>query len=121
MESALEAERSSDESSALPQTLQDARERRAAIREAMALLDEQEDNHVLPAEPDAEAIQTRKEQMKARFGASLTEADDVGEMVLQGILNDELYILNDPVSKEMFERRIAEIYEAIDRQFPEDQ
>lgn len=67
---------------------------------------------------DAAGIEERKESMVERFGDSLTEPDLVGEMVVNGIRNDELYIFNDPVSREMFEKRMNKMYEAIDRQFP---
>ena len=70
------------------------------------------------ADDDTAGIAKRKEQMAANLGDSLTEPDVVGEMVLNGIRNDELYIFNDPVSKKMFEQRIGRIYEALDRQFP---
>jgi NAD(P)-dependent dehydrogenase (short-subunit alcohol dehydrogenase family) len=67
---------------------------------------------------DVEGIQKRRDDMAKRFGDSLTEPDLVGEMVLKGIRNNELYIFNDPVSRRMFEIRMSKIYEAIDRQFP---
>jgi len=70
------------------------------------------------ADDDAEGIQKRKELMAERFGDSLTEPDVVGEMVLKGILNNETYIFNDPVSRKMFEKRMQGIYDAIERQFP---
>jgi hypothetical protein len=53
-----------------------------------------------------------------RLGESLTDPDLVGEMVVNGIRNDELYIFNDPVSRTMFEKRMNKMYEAFDRQFP---
>ncbi len=56
--------------------------------------------------------------MAERFGDSLMEPDRVGEMVLNGILNNELYIFNDPVSRKMFEKKMNGIYGAISRQFP---
>lgn len=67
---------------------------------------------------DAGGIQNRRDYMAKRFGDSLTEPDQVGEMVLKGIRNNELYIFNDPVSRRMFENRMSRIYEALDRQFP---
>lgn len=70
------------------------------------------------ADGDADGIAKRKEQMAASLGDSLTDPDIVGEMVLNGIKNDELYIFNDPVSRKMFEERINGIYAALDRQFP---
>jgi len=70
------------------------------------------------ADGDREGIAKRKEQMAANLGDSLTDPDVVGEMVLDAIRRDELYIFNDPVSRRMFEQRIGRIYEALDRQFP---
>ncbi len=67
---------------------------------------------------DTEGIAKRKQIMRARFGESLTEPDAVGEMVVNGIRNNELYIFNDPVSRKMLETRIGKMYAAIDRQFP---
>jgi short-subunit dehydrogenase len=74
--------------------------------------------HTDLADDDGAGIARRKEQMAARFGDSLTDADLVGEMVLNGTRNDEPYIFNDPVSRTMFEQRISRIYAAISRQFP---
>lgn len=71
------------------------------------------------ADDDTEGIKKRKERMVANFGDSVMDPDLVGEMVLNGIRNDELYIFNDPVSRKMFEKRMNGIYEAIDRQFPD--
>lgn len=70
------------------------------------------------ADHDTAGIEKRRQQMAGRFGDSLTDPDVVGEMVLKGIRNDELYIFNDPVSRNMFEDRMHRIYAAIDRQFP---
>ena len=70
------------------------------------------------ADDDADGIEKRKERMSANFGDSLTDPDLVGEMVLNGIRNDEMYIFNDPVSRKMFEKRMSKIYAAFDRQFP---
>lgn len=67
---------------------------------------------------DAEKIQKTRDAMAKRFGDSLTEPDDVGEMVLSGIRNNELYIFNDPVVRKMFEKKMDGIYGAIGRQFP---
>ncbi|MCP4749912.1 MAG: SDR family NAD(P)-dependent oxidoreductase [Proteobacteria bacterium] len=74
--------------------------------------------HYDVADDDAEGIEKRKKAMAKRFGDSLTEPDTVGEMVLNGILNNELYIFNDPVSRKMFEKKMDGIYGAIARQFP---
>lgn len=67
---------------------------------------------------DAETIKKHKDAMAKRFGDSLYEPDQVGEMVLNGIKNNELYIFNDPIVRKMFDKRMKGIYEAIDRQFP---
>jgi short-subunit dehydrogenase len=67
---------------------------------------------------DLAGIEARKKSMRERFGPSLTDPDTVGEMVLKGIQEDELYIFNDPVSRTMLEERIEKMYGAIDRQFP---
>lgn len=74
--------------------------------------------HYDVADDDAEGIQKRREVMAKRFGDSLTEPDAVGEMVLNGIKNNELYIFNDPVARKMFEKRMKGMYDAISRQFP---
>ncbi len=69
------------------------------------------------ADDDAAAIDKHNEQMSKNWGKSLTEPDDVGEMVLDAIRKDELYIFNDPVARQMLEDRVAKMYEALDRQF----
>jgi len=74
--------------------------------------------HADVTDDDSTAIQEKKEEMAERYGDSLHEPDPVGEMVLKGIRNNELYIFNDPVSRQMFENRMQGIYDAIDRQFP---
>ena len=76
--------------------------------------------HYDVADEDIEGIQKRREFMAKRFGESLTEPDQVGEMVLNGIRNNELYIFNDPVARKMLEKRMSRMYEAIGRQFPGD-
>jgi short-subunit dehydrogenase len=73
--------------------------------------------HTDLADEDSEGIAKRGKMMLARFGESLTDPDRVGEMVVNGIRNDELYIFNDPVSRKMLERRVSGMYAAIDRQF----
>ena len=70
------------------------------------------------ARDDVAGIEKRRSLMQARYGESLTDPDRVGEMVLNGIRNDELYIFNDPVARKMLEKRVNAMYEAIDRQFP---
>jgi len=70
------------------------------------------------ADDDVAGIEERKESMAERFGESLTHPDLVGEMVVNGIRNEELYIFNDPVSRKMFEKRMNKMYAAIERQFP---
>ena len=70
------------------------------------------------ADDDAETIKAREKWLRDRFGKSVTEPDDVAHMVLNGIRNNELYIFNDPVSRDMLEKRVAAMYEALDRQFP---
>jgi len=74
--------------------------------------------HYDVADDDAEGIAKRREVMEERFGESLTEPDQVGEMVLNGIRKNEPYIFNDPVSRKMLEERIARMYASLDRQFP---
>jgi transposase len=63
MESALEAENGRESPSVLPASLHEAQQRRAAIQEAMALLDAQEQKQVLPAEEEA-----RMMKMHGRIG-----------------------------------------------------
>jgi len=70
------------------------------------------------ADDDVEGIKKRNKAMLELFGESLTEPDTVAEMVLNGILNNELYIFNDKVCLNMLEKRISRMYAAIDRQFP---
>jgi transposase len=54
MESAIEVEGGKPEvSSTLPESLHEAKQRRAAIQEALSLLDQQEQKHALPGEPEA--------------------------------------------------------------------
>jgi NAD(P)-dependent dehydrogenase (short-subunit alcohol dehydrogenase family) len=74
--------------------------------------------HTNLADDDAEAIEKHKARMATQWGGSLTEPDQVGEMVLQGIRTDELYIFNDPAARQMLERRIGKMYAALDREFP---
>ena len=68
-------------------------------------------------EKDQEAMVAHQQTMEQRWGDSLTDPDDVGQMVLDGIINDELYIFNDPVARNMLEHRIKGMYDALDRQF----
>jgi len=70
------------------------------------------------SDDDTEGIAKRKAHMASVHGASLTEADLVGEMVLNGIRNDEPYIFNDPLARKMLAERVEKMYAAIDRQFP---
>jgi NAD(P)-dependent dehydrogenase (short-subunit alcohol dehydrogenase family) len=74
--------------------------------------------HTDLADDDIEGIAKRGKAMPARFGESLTEPDLVGEMVVNGIRNNELYIFNDPISGKMLEKRVSGMYASIDRQFP---
>ncbi len=67
---------------------------------------------------DIECIKKRKEWLTKRFGISVTHPDLVGEMVLNGILNDDLYIFTDPISRKMIEDRINLMYAVIEKQFP---
>jgi len=70
------------------------------------------------ADDDVEGIKKRNKAMREYLGESLTEPDTVAEMVLNGIRNNELYIFNDKVCRNMLEKHISRMYEAIDRQFP---
>jgi NAD(P)-dependent dehydrogenase (short-subunit alcohol dehydrogenase family) len=74
--------------------------------------------HADLADDDAEGIKKRNKAMLEYFGESLTDPDTVAEMVLNGIRNNELYIFNDKVCRNMLEKRISKMYAAIDRQFP---
>ena len=68
---------------------------------------------------DHAAIAARREAMAKAHGNSLTDPDQVAQMVVDGIRRNEFYIFNDPIAREMLQGRIQEMYEAIDRQFPE--
>jgi len=67
---------------------------------------------------DVEGIKKRNKAMLEFWGESLTDPDTVAEMVLNGIRNNELYIFNDKVCRNMLEKRISRMYAAIDKQFP---
>lgn len=70
------------------------------------------------ADDDVEGIEKRQKVMLEGLGQSLTNPDTVAQMVLNGIRNNELYIFNDSVCRNMLERRMSGMYAALDRQFP---
>ena len=74
--------------------------------------------HTDLADDDVEGIEKRQKVMLERLGQSLTDPDTVAQMALNGIRNNELYIFNDSVCRNMLERRMRGMYAALDRQFP---
>ena len=60
-----------------------------------------------------------QQTMEPLWGDSLADPDDVGQMVLDGIINDELYIFNDSFARTMLNNRIEGMYDVLDRQFGE--
>ena len=69
---------------------------------------------------DDEATRQRKIQWLKRLDIELIEPDVVGEYVVNGIRNDELYIFCDGYrSRRLVTRRTQAMLDAFDRQFPE--
>ena len=69
---------------------------------------------------DDEATRQRKIQWLKRLDIELIEPDVVGEYVVNGIRNDELYIFCDGYgSRRLVRRRTQAMLDAFDRQFPE--
>jgi len=71
----------------LPEGLQEARERRKAIQGALALLDEAEQKHALPAEPDARMMQMQGRTAWA-FNAQAVVDDAHGIVVAEAVTNE---------------------------------
>ena len=66
---------------------------------------------------DTEGIAKRREQMS--YMSQATSVDVVGDQVVNGILNDEMYIFTDGgQTRVLIENRTNAIYAALDRQFP---
>lgn len=71
------------------------------------------------ADDDEEGIKKRKAAMKDVFNIAV-QPETVGEQVVNGIINDELYIFCDgKESRELYKQRAKTITDAFDRQFPE--
>lgn len=69
---------------------------------------------------DDEATRQRKIQWLKRLDIQLIKPDLVGEQVVNGIRNDELYIFCDGYgSRRLVRRRTQAMLDAFDRQFPE--
>ena len=69
---------------------------------------------------DDEATRHRKIQWLKRLDIELIKPDLVGEQVVNGIRNDELYIFCDGYgSRRLVRRRMQAMLDAFDRQFPE--
>jgi NAD(P)-dependent dehydrogenase (short-subunit alcohol dehydrogenase family) len=69
---------------------------------------------------DTDEIRARKKQWVERMDIELVEPDVVGELVVNGIRNDELYIFCDGYgSRRLVRRRTEAMFDALDRQFPE--
>lgn len=69
---------------------------------------------------DDESTRQRKIQWLKRLDIELIEPDVVGEHVVNGIRNDELYIFCDGYrSRRLVKRRTQAMLDAFDRQFPE--
>lgn len=67
---------------------------------------------------DTDEIRARRAEYMQKNGIELVLPDAVGEMVVNGIRNDELYIFTDRPSRDMIQRRFANLMAAMDRQFP---
>jgi NAD(P)-dependent dehydrogenase (short-subunit alcohol dehydrogenase family) len=68
---------------------------------------------------DTDEIRRQRAAYLQKHGIVLETPDNVGEMVVRGILNDELYIFTDgKQSRELIQRRFEDILAAFDRQFP---
>jgi hypothetical protein len=67
---------------------------------------------------DTDEIRAQRAAYMADHGIVLEMPDNVGEMVVRGILNDELYIFTDgKQSRELITHRFESILAAFDRQF----
>jgi len=67
---------------------------------------------------DADGILERRKALKGVFDIAV-EPETVGEQVIRGIQNDELYIFCDgQQTREMLDERITALRGALDRQFP---
>jgi NAD(P)-dependent dehydrogenase (short-subunit alcohol dehydrogenase family) len=72
-----------------------------------------------PRPGDTDEIRAQRAAYLARHGIELVMPDAVGEMVVRGILADELYIFTDGRrSRELVRQRMHNILTAFDRQFP---
>ena len=88
MELAIEHEVEDKEALAsLPEGLQEARERRKAIQAALALLDEAEQKHALPAEPEVRMMQMQGRTAWA-FNAQAVVDDAHGIVVAEAVTNE---------------------------------
>ena len=89
LEAEVEAEgRTNAPSTALPEALQEAVQRRAAISEALASLDEQGQNHALPAEPDARMMKQSGGRIGWAYNAQAVVDDAHGIIVAQEVTNE---------------------------------
>jgi transposase len=75
-------------SMALPDALHEAAQRRAAIGQALAALDEQGLNHALPAEPDARMMKQSGGGIGWAYNAQAVVDDAHGIIVAQEVTND---------------------------------
>jgi hypothetical protein len=84
LEAEVEAEGSTNAAStALPEELHGAAQRRAAIGQALAALDKQELNHALPAEPDARMMKQSAGGIGWAYNAQAVVDDAHGIIVAQ--------------------------------------
>ncbi len=71
-----------------------------------------------PRPNDTDEIRAQRAAYMKKHGIVLESPDAVGEMVAQGILNDELYIFTDGLqSRALIKERMGNILAAFDRQF----
>lgn len=89
LEAEVEAEGQSDAASmALPEELQQAVQRRAAIGEALAALDAKGQNHALPVEPDARMMKQSGGGIGWAYNAQAVVDDTHGIIVAQEVTNE---------------------------------
>jgi transposase len=89
LEAEVEAEGPTKAASmALPEQLQEAIRRRAAIGQALAELDEQGQNHALPAEPDARMMKQSGGGIGWAYNAQAVVDDAHGIIVAQDVTNE---------------------------------
>lgn len=70
---------------------------------------------------DTDEIRRKRAEYLQQHGIVLESPDNVGEMVVRGILNDEMYIFTDgKQSRQMLETRFHNLMTAMERQFPDD-